>query len=68
MNYYRLRACPFCGYQAEVFGCNLGHYVQCTNCKAKTTYYTDGLNTNDNSERMAVEAWNKRTGDEINEV
>ncbi len=56
----RLRHCPFCGFCAGVVGCNRGHYVECQNCHARTDYFRDGLYTNDNSEKKAIEAWNKR--------
>jgi len=56
----RLRFCPFCGFSAVVVGSNRGHYVECQNCHARTDYFIDGLDTNDKSEKMAIEAWNKR--------
>ena len=56
----RLRHCTLCGFDAIVVGCNRGHYVECKSCHARTDYFRDGLYTNDNSEKMAIEAWNKR--------
>ena len=52
----RLRPCPFCGFGAVVVGCNRGHYVECQNCHARTDYIRDGHD----SEKKAIEAWNKR--------
>ena len=55
-----IKFCPFCGGKAEVRGCNQGNSVECNDCGAKTNYYLDGIETNDISAKMAIEAWNKR--------
>ena len=55
-----LKPCPFCGGQASLYGCCHGSDVECKECGARTKYFLDGIITNENSMRMAVEAWNRR--------
>ena len=55
-----LKPCPFCGGQASLYGCRRGSDVECKECGARTKYFLDGIFTNENSMRMAVEAWNRR--------
>jgi Lar family restriction alleviation protein len=55
-----IKPCPFCGGKAEVSGCNKGSKVECRDCGASTKYHLDGIETNDTSMKMAIEAWNKR--------
>ena len=55
-----IKPCPFCGGEAEVRGCNQGNIVECNDCGSRTKYYLDGIDTNDISMKMAIEAWNKR--------
>jgi len=54
-----LKPCPFCGGKAETTRCWTGHYqVWCTQCAAVQmgSFY--------DSEAEAIEAWNKRAGEQ----
>ena len=62
MNNVVLKPCPFCGGEADVIehlfhGLDSLYGLQCKKCKAKTYLFYE-------SEEKAIEAWNRRTGEE----
>lgn len=57
-----LKPCPLCGGQANVIehrfhGLDSSYGLQCKKCKAETYQFYE-------SEEKAIEAWNRRAGDE----
>ena len=56
----KIKPCPFCGSEARVVSCCYGSQVECSECGAMTKRYLDGMDTNRESEKKAIEAWNKR--------
>ena len=64
----KLRSCPHCGGDAivgtktfDVF--NVGAYVFCNKCGARTAIYHSRTGLYRESEKMAADAWNKRAED-----
>jgi len=59
---YKLKPCPFCGgdkCRVRWFGVNdtePRYYVECESCEAHSNAFEN--------EKSAVEAWNRRTGDD----
>lgn len=62
----QLMPCPFCGGEAVVLGCGYGHRVECEICGSGTIYFKHGIDTDEESYRMAIEAWNRRVESERN--
>ena len=63
-----LKPCPFCGGRAvveaktfDVF--NVGAYVFCTECGARTKVFNSHTGLYRESEKLAADAWNKRIDD-----
>lgn len=57
-----LKPCPFCGGEANVIehrfhGLDSSYGLQCKKCKAETYQFYE-------SEEKAIEAWNRRAGEE----
>ena len=64
----KLKPCPFCGGEAgiaaktfDVF--NVGAYVFCDECGARTAIHYSHTGLYRESEKMAADAWNKRIDD-----
>lgn len=56
-----LKPCPHCGGEAKLEQMGYPHHVFCTNCYARVT----GTGFGSEGERSAIEAWNRRAGDEL---
>lgn len=51
----KLKPCPFCGGEAELYGEEMDYGVRCKdedNCEGKVDHFA--------TERLAVKAWNRR--------
>ena len=61
-----LKPCPFCGCDAQLdhdqVGFNLYSKVRCVNCHCSTKKF--GISTKVSSDELAIEAWNKRAGEQ----
>ena len=65
MSEIKLKPCPFCGGEAKVgvktFDIfNVGAYVFCAECGARTTITHSNTGLYRKSEQLAIDAWNKR--------
>ena len=62
-----LKPCPFCGGEATLMYSLNGKesYVKCYGCEVSTTMYK-GIDQ-ENSEKAAVMAWNRRVNDETHD-
>lgn len=66
-----LKSCPFCGGEAKVFmehnrATGLTLWCQCKGCYAKTVGYCpkDDLESFEQCKELAINEWNRRTGEE----
>lgn len=62
-----LKPCPFCGGEAHLF-VDSGVRVICPKCGATTKRLADSMSGNrvaGNATRAVVEAWNRRTGENV---
>ena len=58
-----LKKCPFCGGKAHLEDMGYPHHVYCTRCGAKVT----GIGYSEDGENDAIEKWNTRIIDSVEE-
>jgi Lar family restriction alleviation protein len=58
-----LKPCPFCGGKAELIRDIYSTHVRCSICKARATPFWGKPYANNETQKMAIEAWNKRNND-----
>lgn len=60
---YKIKDCPCCGGEADLFKENFGKtvWIKCTECGLQTSRYDkDAIVNNMNGEEWAVSRWNNR--------
>lgn len=71
MNNQELKPCPFCGGEVELVNfiekcpipVNSACYAKCKKCNARTEIFQD-INNNFEYMQQAIDAWNRRVGNE----